>query len=670
MLFKRFYLIIGLVFSSASAQYITTDETRTAVELIEDVLINSGCANISNVSASGGFFASGEKSWGYFNAAGTSFPFEEGIVLSTGKIVNTQGPNSFISDDGGGMGWTGDNDLNQALGLNNTFNATVLEFDFIPLGNQISFDYIFSSEQYLTNPNPNQCSFTDGFVFLLKEVPSQSNYENLAVIPNTTIPVKVNTVRGTGTICPAANATYFDAFNVTEHPTNFNGQTKVLTAKADIIPGQKYHIKLVIADEGNYRYDSAIFLKGSSFSTGVNLGDDKTFVNQNPVCPSESITLNATTTGVLNYQWFFNDNPIPGETNSTLTLNPPYNVNQNGTYSVELTFSPTCISTSEIDLDFATALTVDQTSYTFCDTDAAQDGITTVTLSDIIPTLFLNLPSNLQMNFYSSPTSTVPLSNSFLLTTPFQQTIYAKISNSSCYNPIAVTLNINTFNAIINDETATICNNISTTLTADSGFQSYTWNTGETTPSINVTTAGTYTVLIENTNGCTKTKTFTVTNSEIATIENIVITGFDENTSAEILVSGNGIYEFSIDGVNYQNSQIFTNLTGLVYTAFVKNGCGIVPKDFYLVQIPKFFTPNGDNINDIWYIKGIRPMTPNARSIVSIFDRYGKLLTQFPAFGNGWDGTYNGQQMFADDYWYVIELGDGRTAKGHFSLLR
>lgn len=669
MFFKKFYLLFGLIFSSASAQYITTDETQTAVELIENVLINSGCANVSNVSVSGGNFTSGEKSWGYFNAAGTSFPFEEGIILSTGKIINAQGPNGYISDDGGGMGWVGDNDLNEALGLNNTFNATILEFDFIPIGNQISFDYIFSSEQYLTNPSPNQCSYTDGFVFLLKEV-SSSSYQNLAVIPNTNIPVKVNTVRGTGTICPTANATYFDAFNGIEHPTNFNGQTKVLTAKADVIPGQTYHIKLVIADEGNYRYDSAIFLKGSSFSTGIDLGDDRTFANQNPVCTTESITLNATTTGVLNYQWFFNDNPILGETNSTLTLNPPYNVNQNGTYSVELTFSPTCISTSEIDLDFATALTVDQTSYTFCDTDAVQDGITTVTLSDIIPTLFLNLPANLQVNFYSSPTSTVALSNSFLLTTPFQQTIYAKISNSSCYNPIAVTLNINTFNAIINDETAAICNNVSTTLTADGGFQSYTWNTGKTTSSIQVTDAGVYTVLIENANGCTKTKTFTVTNSEIATIENIVITGFDVNTSAEIVVSGNGIYEFSIDGVNYQSSPVFSNLTGLVYTAFVKNGCGIVQKDFYLVQIPKFFTPNGDGINDIWYIKGIRPLTPNANSMVSIFNRYGKLLIQFPAFANGWDGTYNGQQMFADDYWYVIELGDGRTAKGHFSLLR
>jgi gliding motility-associated-like protein len=668
MFLKKTQLLFLLVFSSASAQYITTDESRTPLQLIENVLLNSGCASVTNVSVSGGNFDSGEKSWGYFNASGTTFPFEDGIVLSTGKIINTQGPNGFISDDGGGMGWTGDNDLNEALGLDNTFNATILEFDFVPTGNQISFDYIFSSEQYLTSPSPNQCNYTDGFAFLLKEVGAIS-YENLAVIPNTYIPVRVNTVRGTGTICPPANPEYFDAFNGMEHPTNFNGQTKVLTAKANVTPGQTYHIKLVIADEGNYRYDSAIFLKGSSFSTGIDLGDDRTFANQNPVCQDESITLNATTTGVLNYQWFLNDNPLAGETNSTLILNPPFNINQSGNYSVELAFTPTCISTSDINIDFAPELTIAQTSFSFCDTDSVQDGITTLTLSDIIPDLFVNLPSNLQVNFYSTAISSTALPNSFLTTTPFQQTIYARISNTSCYNAIPVILNITTFSNI-NDENVAICNNVATTLTANPGYVSYTWNTGETTSSIQVSTAGTYTVLIENANGCTITKTFTVTASEIASIENIAITGFGDTTSAEILFTGNGDYEFSIDGVNYQDSPIFTNLTGLVYTAYVKSDCGIVSKDFYLVQIPKFFTPNGDNINDIWYIKGIRPQTPNANSIVSIFDRYGKLLKQFPAFANGWDGTYNGRQMLADDYWYVIELGDGRTAKGHFSLLR
>lgn len=670
MIFKKYPFILLLLFSSASAQYTTTSESMTPLQLIEDVLINSGCASVSNVSVSGGNFSSGEKSWGYFNANGSGFPFTEGIVLSTGKLINTQGPNTFISDDGGGMGWTGDNDLNQALGLNNTFNATILEFDFIPLGNQISFDYIFSSEQYLTNPNPNQCSFTDGFAFLLKEVTS-SNYENLAVIPNTNIPVRVNTVRGSGTICPAQNEQYFGGFNGSEHPTNFNGQTAILTASATVIPGNQYHIKLVIADEGNYRYDSAIYLKGGSFSVGVDLGSDRTFANQNPVCFNENITLDGTSNGAQNYQWRFNGNPIVGQTGSTLSFSPPYNSSQNGTYSVVTTYSATCSNTSEITLEFASELTIGQTAYSYCDSDSNQDGISTVLLNDIIPTLFSNLPANYQVGFYSSPTSTTLLPNSFQNTTPNQQIIYAKILNVNCYNPIPVTINIQTFNGIITDETMNICVNTPVNLVANSGYQNYAWSTGATTSTIQVSVPGTYTVTFENASGCSITKTFTVIGSEAATIGNIIINDFGTDNSVEIIASGIGDYEYSIDGIYFQDSAVFTHLTGLQYTAYVrdKKGCGTVPRVFYLVQIPKYFTPNGDGVNETWYIKNL-VRRGLGQSIITIFDRYGKIITRFSGSDFGWDGTYNGQLLFADDYWFTITHSGKELAKGHFTLLR
>lgn len=672
MLFKKHHLLFVLIYGTTYAQYISTNETQTPLELIEDVLIKSGCASVSNVSVSGGNFASGEKSYGYFNSNGSTFPFTEGIILSTGRIVDAKGPNDFISDDGGGMGWIGDSDLDQALGLNNTFNATILEFDFIPIGTQISFDYIFSSEQYLTNPSPNQCSFTDGFAFLLRESTS-STYTNLAVIPNTTIPVKVNTVRGLGTICPAENEQYFDAFNDIEHPTNFNGQTKVLTAKSAVIPGQTYHIKLVIADEGNYRYDSAIFLKGSSFNFGVDLGTDRTFSNNNAVCPTETLTLNGTSVGAQSYQWNFNSNPIPGETNATLNFNPPYTSAQNGSYSLTTVYSPTCTTTTaNIKLDFAAQLTTAQTTYTYCDSDSLQDGISTITLSDIVPTLFSNLPATYQVRFFSSPTSVTALPNSFTTTTAFQQIIYAKIDNSNCYVPIPVTININAFTAIIADETLGICSNIPITLTADSGFQAYTWNTGQTTQSIVVSSPATYTVTIENSDGCTKVKIFSVLGSEIATITNILINDLNDNASIEIIPAGSGDYEYSIDGSNFQASPIFTNLSGLIYTAYVrdKKGCGTVSQEFYLMQIPKFFSPNGDGYNDYWNLKGVYPLSSNASSVISIFNRFGKLMKQISASGVGWNGIYNGKIMPADDYWFVIDLQDGRTAKGHFALKR
>lgn len=670
MHFKKYYLFVVLIFGTASAQYISTDETRTPLQLIENVLINSGCASVSNVSVSGGNFATGEQSWGYFNANGATFPFADGVILSTGKIINAQGPNSFISDDGNGMGWTGDTDLNTALSINNSLNATVLEFDFIPLGNQISFDYIFASEEYHGNAT---CTYSDGFAFLLKEVGS-STYQNLALIPNTTIPVKVTSVHpDIPGACPAQNEQYFDAFNPDEYPTNFNGQTKVLTAKSVVIPGNQYHIKLVIADEGNYRYDSAIFLKGSSFNVGFDLGADRTFANNNPVCPNESLTLDVTVpVGVYLYQWNFNGNPIIGETGSTLTFNPPYTSVQNGTYSLTTTYSATCTTVADIDLDFAPQLITNQTSYTYCDSDSNQDGISTLTLSDIVPTLFLNLPASYQVSFYSSVTSTTPLPDSFTLSTPFQQVIYAKIDNSNCYSPIPVTLNINVFTNTIADETVGICSNNPIILNADSGYQSYLWDTGQTASTIQITSPGTYTVSIGNTDGCTKTKTFTVIGSEIATIDNIIIHDFNENNSVEIVASGTGNYEYSIDGINFQASPIFTNLIGLVYTAYVRdiNGCGTASEEFYLIQIPQYFTPNGDGYNDNWNIKNSNPLSQNAGAKIYIFDRFGKLMKQISAVGLGWNGTFNGKLMPADDYWYFIQLEDRRIAKGHFTLKR
>lgn len=667
--FKKYVSLLFLLMTNFFfSQTITTSESYTPTQLVQDVLFNTSCATISNVSVSGGNFTSGEQSFGYFNSSGTSFPFTDGIILSTGKIVNAQGPNSFISDDGGSMGWTGDSDLNQSLSVTNTLNATILEFDFVPLGSQISFDYLFSSEEYHGTAT---CQYSDGFAFLLKAV-GDSNYQNLAVIPNTTIPVKVTSVHPEipgG--CSAQNEQYFESFNDVNHPTNFNGQTKVLTAQANVIPGTTYHIKLVIADEGNYRYDSAIFLKGSSFSFGVDLGQDRKITTNNAVCPNEILTLNTASPSALNYQWNFNGNPISGETNSTLVFNPPYTNSQDGTYSVDVTYSPTCSVTSEIILEFAPQLFVNQQNYTFCDDDNLQNGIRSINLNDITSSLFTNLPTYYTVAYYDSVTSTTPLPYSYQNTTPFSQVIYAKIANSSCYTAIPVTLTILTFDEIFADETIGICNGANADLIADSGFVSYLWNTGATSESISVSSQGTYTVEIENTNGCKKTKSFTVVVSEIATIEDIFVTGFDDESSAEIIVSGNGDYLYSLDGINYQNSNVFTNLNSSEHTVFVydENQCGITTKNFTTIMIPKYFTPNGDGTHEKWNLKGIKLGT-NEQSMVSIFDRFGKLVKQFLLIGEGWDGTLNGTQLPADDYWFKVDLDNNQTLRGHFTLKR
>nr|WP_284698681.1 choice-of-anchor L domain-containing protein [Flavobacterium lacisediminis] len=662
-------LLFALGIQFVNSQNISVDEGYTPQDLVEDVLINSTCANVFNVSVSGGNFATGEKSFGYFDGTGTTFPFQNGIILSTGKINNAPGPNSYLSDDGGNMGWDGDPDLNDALGLSNTYNATILEFDFIPLGNKISFDYIFSSEQYLTNPSSNQCNFTDGFAFLLKKN-GDTRYENLAVIPGTTTPVKVNTVRGPGTICPVANAAYFDAFNDVNHPTNFNGQTKVLTAQSDVIPGETYHIKLVIADEGNYRYDSAIFLGGGSFNFTIDIGDDRLIATGNPLCQGENLVVDATQTGATGYQWFQNNIAIPGATNAT------YNITSAGDYLVEINYGATCQTTGSIKIEYAAVLTIDEDSFTTCDADDNQDGKTVFNLDSIKNNLFTNLPTNYVVSFFEIPTSTTALPSNYTNTTAFSQTIYARVMNvQGCYTDYPVDLRINTFSAILTDENLGLCEDNFLILDAGDGFSSYSWNTNpiQTSQQITVSSGGTYIVTVTNATNCSKTKTFNITASGIATIEDIIINDFRENNSATIEISSSslGDYEFSLDGTNYQDSNIFTNLSPGEYTVYVqdKKGCGIVFETFYILDYPKYFTPNGDGYNDTWYIKNLDKRNLE-NSTISIFDRYGKLLKQYSADNNSWDGTFNQNILPSTDYWFTIELTNGKNIKGHFALKR
>ena len=664
-------IIISLFFAflqSAKAQYISVNENYTAEELIEDVLFSNSCATVSNVSVSGGNFGTGEKSWGYFNANNSSFEIEEGIILSSGKINNAIGPNSSLSDDDA-PNWSGDSDLNQALNISNSINATILEFDFIPLGNKISFDYIFSSEQYLSNPSSNQCNFTDGFAFLLKRNGDVS-YENLAVIPGTTTPVKVNTVRGPGTICPPANAAYFDAFNDVNHPTNYNGQTTVLTAQSDVIPGQTYHIKLVIADEGNYRYDSAIFLGGGSFNFTIDIGDDRLIANGNPLCPGETLSVDATQTGATGYKWFKNNNEIPGATNAN------YNVTSAGDYLVEINYGATCQTTGTIRIEYAESLVINQNSFTECDADTDQDGKTLFNLDNIKNQLFTNLPAGYVISFFEIPTSTTALPTSYTNTIPNNQIIYARIMNvQGCYSDYPVNLRVNTFDDILVDETIGLCEDSILTLDAGSGFSTYEWNTNppQFTQQITVNSGGIYEVTVTNALNCPKTKTFTIEASGIATIENIAINDFQENNTATIEISSTslGDYEYSLDGVNYQDSNIFSNLNAGEYTVYVqdKKGCGIVFETFYILDYPKYFTPNGDGYNDTWFIKNLEKRNLE-NSVITVFDRYGKLLKQISGVSEGWNGTFNGNLLPSNDYWFEIKLTNGKSVKGHFTLKR
>lgn len=754
---KVFFLGVVLFFSEgAFAQYIAIDESYTAQQLVEDVLVNSGCASVSNFSVAGGNFNGGAKSYGYFTNASPDFPFASGIVLATGKASSTQGPNTYISDDGGSMAWPGDADLEQALGISNTVNSTVLEFDFIPQTDKISFDYIFASEEYHDNA---QCRYSDGFAFLLKKVGAATAYQNLAIVPGTTIPVKVTSVHpDVPGSCPAQNESYFGSYNGSNYPTNFNGQTVVMTAQSDVEIGQLYHIKLVIADEGNFRYDSAIFLNAGSFQSATDLGPDRLISTNNPYCSGDTnVTLNATQPGTNTYKWFKNGIDT-GITTPIYTVTDNTNTNI-VTYSVEVTINGTCVSNGEIKIQFAalpaladktliqcddnhdgiatfnlnsayalsgitffgTALnaqnntnpipnpaayqnTVTNTVYARtsnaygcvkiatvtlqiannsippqndiekCDEDGQFDGAVLFTL----PTQLTGIPAGLTVAYFASIADAVnqvnPLSSPYRNTVPDGQTIYARVINGpDCYGIAPVRLIVHTFNPPYFEEVAVgICSGNAVTLSVGNGFSTYNWSNGDTDFETEVSSAGNYSVEVTNANGCKATKKFIVQTSAPASDINAVIEEFSGNSNTVLITytDNGGNYVFSIDGINYQNSPYFTNVPAGEYTISVKdlNGCLPTPsKVIYVLDYPKFFTPNGDGIHDTWYIKNGQ-LKPN--SMVSVFDRFGKLIKQFNSNAGSWNGTYNGSILPSDDYWFTINLTNGNIIKGHFMLKR
>ena len=113
-----------------------------------------------------------QRSWGYFDATGTNFPFESGVILSTGFAVNAEGPNDVDNSSDSGAGWIGDGDLkvildNQSGDVQVTNNATVFQFTFVPSIPDMTFEFIFGSEEY---ENEFECTsaFRDGFAFLLR----------------------------------------------------------------------------------------------------------------------------------------------------------------------------------------------------------------------------------------------------------------------------------------------------------------------------------------------------------------------------------------------------------------------------------------------------------------------------------------------------------------------
>ncbi|MGM1057511.1 MAG: T9SS type B sorting domain-containing protein [Bacteroidota bacterium] len=192
------------------------------------------------------------------------------------------------------------------------------------------------------------------------------------------------------------------------------------------------------------------------------------------------------------------------------------------------------------------------------------------------------------------------------------------------------------------------------------------------TAEASLTAAGNYSVTVSKTeNGvtCESSYAFRLIRSQLPAITEVKYQEWSSSNFIEIIAGGDGDLEYSIDGINFQDSNYFGNIPAGNYTVFARDrlGCGMASAEVILIDYPKYFTPNNDGFHDHWQIKGL---ASQAEIHVMIYDRFGKLLKEMSSLNQGWDGSFNGKIMPADDYWFSIALEDGKIFKGHFSLIR
>ena len=248
------FLLMTYFTLSALSQY-TVDNAVNATDGVQNVLLGGG------VTATGITFQGTNEQVGSFSCVNCGISLSSGLVIGTGNVNGSDGPNnsgSFSSGPPAGVDGVTDPDLADLSGMNLN-NTAVLEFDFVPTGDSLFFNFVFSSEEYPEYVN----SINDAFGFFLSGPgitgPYLNNAANIALVPGTNIPISINTVN------IGENATYYN--------TNVNAgiqadaYTDVMTAIAEVICGETYHIKIAIGDASDGSWDSWVFLEAGSFQS-------------------------------------------------------------------------------------------------------------------------------------------------------------------------------------------------------------------------------------------------------------------------------------------------------------------------------------------------------------------------------------------------------------------
>ncbi len=537
---RKALLILLLLLGKGALGQLAVNTTLTPAQLIQNVFLGSG-VTVSNITYTGGINSRAS----FANGNSTNLGLNSGILLCTGNAAQIPNPASYFMS--ANLGLAGDANLNS---INNgclTYDACILQFDFVPLSDTIKFKYVFGSEEY---PNYICSQYNDVFAFFVSgQNPSGGNYNNynIALIPGTNMPVSVNSVNsgipGSGFNSNGCQSLTYSNYFVNNAAINgagiaFGGFTRPLVAKCHVVPCQTYHLKMAVADGYNGLYDSGVFLEANSFSSNtINVSTSYTdtimgqyaiegcsdgiisFTTPAPLTTNIAInyTISGSATNGLDYNTLSgNLNMSAGQDSVGLLIHPLADGLTEGNETLIISFTIGCTTLYDtVNIMDKVTLSINAGSdTTVCTGNAAL--LSATATGGIAPFSY---------TWNNGAGSGVPLTVTPSATTTYVVTLTDHCATTATDNIMVIVDPVTTVSA--SALPASVCSGQTSALSA-SGAVTYAWMPGNLTGnSINVSPASTttYTVTGSSNAGCTgmATVTLDVTNisvSATATAEN------------------------------------------------------------------------------------------------------------------------------------------------------
>ncbi len=677
---------------------LTVNTGVTPTFMVQNVLMAGG-----GLTATGITYTGSANSRGTFNGSASNIGFNSGILLTSGNLSNAIGPNNMSGASLGNL-LPGDPDLNMIMTPTLSYDATILEFDFVATSDSIKFNYVFGSEEYMEFVSTTPGGINDGFGFFISgpgiSGPFSGGAQNIAIIPGTALPVTMFNLN-----LNTNSAYYFDngdGFGTGTAPDGltiqYDGFTVPLQAVAAVQCGQTYHVKLAIADGGDDILDSGVFIEEGSFvgtgnvfmssSTsfgGAVAGNDTTIyegcgfasvlfdrgINNLAVADTFYFSISGTATNGVDYS-LISDSVYfaAGQDSAYVTINSIADVLIEGTETVILTVYA------------STPCGNDTATITLLIIDSPPLAIN-LNNDTILSCPFSNLPLTAVAtggvaigNYSYSWTNTTSTTNSAIVN-PLVTTTYIVTVTDSCGNTATdnITVIINPYTPLqltLSNDT-TICGGNSVLLDANPslGLPDYVFSWS---PSITIidsvtvapSTSTTYTVVVTDECGLTISDTVAIT---VYPINADFGFSFITNQSAQFNNASSGAVSYfwnfgdgSPDSTSIETNPIHNYLNDGTYVVMLIStnveGCSdtiyqtiVVLPDFYF-YFPNAFTPNLNGRNDFFMGYGVGIKKYNMK----IFDRWGEKLFETDDLYTGWDGTFKGKMCPSAVYAVIFDL--------------